>query len=88
MKFPGDNEITLTENAIRELLKAQAPALFGDDDARITKITTKTYPAGLVVTFTTDPEVPPAPPRVREPRPSVEAAPMLPRVDGDDGHPF
>lgn len=66
MKFPGDNEITLTEDAIRELLKAQAPALFGDDDARITRITTKSYPAGLVVTFTTDPEIPP-PPRVRTP---------------------
>ena len=86
MKFPGDNEITLTENAIRELLKAQAPALFGDDDARITKITTKSYPAGLVVTFTTDPDPAKAAiaPRSRMTPEPLPAPDVLPRSD-DDG---
>lgn len=85
MKFPGDNEITLTENAIRELLKAQAPALFGDDDARITKIAMKSYPPGLVVTFTTDPdptEVVGAPRSHTTPEP-LPVPDALPRADDD-----
>lgn len=81
MKFPGDNEITLTEEAIRELLKAQAPTLFGDDDARITKITTKSWPAGLVVTFTTDP-VPLPPPRRME-RQTADIIHAAPPADDD-----
>ena len=85
MKFPGDNEIHLTEGAIHELLKSQAPVLFGDPDARITKIATKSWPTGLVVTYTTDPElVAEAPPIRRHAQPEVvEAAPSLPRADDD-----
>lgn len=90
MKFPGDNQITLTESAIRELLKAQAPALFGDEDARITAIKTQGYPAGLVVTFTTDPD-PDSVGMVRAPRSRMTPEPLpvpdaLPRADDD--HPF
>lgn len=93
MKFPGDNEITLTEDAIRELLKAQAPALFGDESARITKIATKSWPAGLVVTFTTDPDPTNAPvPRLSRTRtPVPDPAPETPPSAGqrvDDDHPF
>ncbi len=93
MKFPGENEITLTEEAIRQLLKAQAPALFGDEDARITKIATKSWPSGLVVTFTTDPDpaaVIPVPRSSRThalpesaPEPMPSASPRA-----DDDHPF
>lgn len=70
MKFPGDNEIHLTDGAILELLKSQAPSLFGDPAARITKIVTKSWPAGLVVTYTTDPDPDPDPSdEVPEPAP-------------------
>lgn len=88
MKFPGDNKITFTESAIRELLKEHAPTIFGDPAARITNIKTTSYPPGLEVTFTTDADplaepVPEAPPRRRS---LPEAAPSLPRADDD--HPF
>ncbi len=56
MKFPGTNKITFTESAIRELLKSQATSIFGDPSARITDIKTTSYPAGLEVSFTTDPD--------------------------------
>jgi len=82
MKFPGDNKLTFTNNAIRELLRAHASAIFGDPDARITNIKTISYPEGLEVTFTTDTEEPPIP-QVQTPPAAVEAAPSLPRADCD-----
>ncbi len=54
MKFPGNNTVTLTQEAVRELLKEHAPTLFGNDAARITKIETKGYDNTLVISFTTD----------------------------------
>lgn len=88
MKFPGDNKLTFTNNAIRELLKTNASAIFGDSDARITNIKTISYPEGLEVTFTTDPDPSDIPraPRTRalpEPLPPPDS---LPRADDD--HPF
>lgn len=88
MKFPGDNKITFTESAIRELLKEHAPTIFGDPGARITNIKTTSYTPGLEVTFTTDADptadpLPEPPPRVRELKPYT---PPMPRADDD--HPF
>lgn len=83
MKFPGDNTITLGDEAVHEMLKAHAPAMFGSADARITKLSTTGYPPKLEIHFTTDPLpapfilVPPSPPLVAE---------ALPRADDD--HPF
>ena len=56
MKFPGTNTVTLTANAVKELLMDQAPTIFGDPQARIVKIKSTPYGDGLEVTFTTDPE--------------------------------
>lgn len=86
MKFPGDNKLTFTNNAIRELLKAHASAIFGDPDARITNIKTISYPEGLEVTFTTDPDPANV---VRAPRSRMTPEPMpvpdvLPRADDDN----
>lgn len=95
MKFPGDNKITFTESAIRELLKEHAPTIFGDPSARITNIKTTSYPPGLEMTFTTDidptaePAPPPPPRRLdRAPRDTTEAATPRPIGDVDDDHLF
>lgn len=56
MKFPGNNVVKLTEAAVRELLKAHAPTLFGDPEARITKIETNGYDNCLEIHYTTDPD--------------------------------
>ena len=88
MKFPGDNKLTFTNNAIRELLKAHASAIFGDPDARITNIKTISYPEGLEVTFTTDPD-PADAPVPRAPRMRVPADPAPESMQSaDDDHPF
>lgn len=92
MKFPGDNKLTFTNNDIRELLKAHASAIFGDPDARITNIKTISYPEGLEVTFTTDPDPADAPvPRPSRTRalaePALETPPSAP-PRADDDQPF
>ncbi len=88
MKFPGDNKLTFTNNAIRELLKAHASAIFGDPDARITNIKTISYPEGLEVTFTTDPDPTDAPvPRLSRRHTLPEPAPESP-PSADDSDPF
>lgn len=88
MKFPGSNTITLTDEAITQLLKASAPTLFGGQ-ARILTLKTESYPTRLQITFTTDPD-PEANP-LHELPPSPEPLPRAvpPRaLQGDDGHPF
>lgn len=97
MKFPGDNKLTFTNDAIQALLKAHASAIFGDRDARITKIKVISYPEGLEVAFTTDPDpsipVPESdhfPEALRLPghRPDRESPRPVPANIADDDHPF
>jgi hypothetical protein len=65
MKFPGNNTLSLEDGAVQEMFRKYAPAIFGDADARITKIATTGYPARLEITFTTDPDPMAAPPAPR-----------------------
>lgn len=87
MKFPGSNTITLTDDAITQLLKAAAPTLFGGQ-ARILTLKTESYPTRLQITFTTDPD-PDADP-LPEPAPRLGRDNPRPRATNiaDDDHPF
>lgn len=57
MKFPGDNELTLCKEAVRELLATQLSATFGSA-VRVTSFTLSTYGSDLEVKFTSDAEAP------------------------------
>lgn len=54
MEFSGSNTITLSRDAVKEIVMQTLKPLIGD--ARITECDLLSYPTRLEITFTTDPE--------------------------------
>ena len=77
MNFPGDNQLTLTHDAVKEIIRNHLFSLLGDK-VRITEVEASSYysRSGLKVSFTTDEERPRISIDETLPQPATEEAPL------------
>lgn len=67
MKFPGPNTLTLTKEAVLELVEHELQQTLSDECLRITDLDFGAYGRQVQVTFTTDKEPEPEPPPEKPP---------------------